>query len=367
MVTVTATRLTSEKYDEYEALTRQVRYGVNLHPLWIAAYLHAFDYFERHAILEARDARNGTLVGMLPLVRKDNRETRFLTQRRFVPAGYGPTDFFGIAAAADVRADVARAIAKWFAASRSEWDQVMVDLIPVDGGDAARAFAGELASAGLRVDVESDRNYLTLDCRGSFDDYLHQLGGEKQKELRYYRNRLAKRGGALTVEHVRTGLAERFDDFVKLYTFRRTSKRQSDPYTRVRQLEAFVRTMIPPYEERGWITLSLLKLDEQVVAYCYCLEYGGVLYYYMPTFRQAFKDCAPGKLLLVALIERAFTTPAIAEFNFMRSEYAYKHWFNPTPSPYLTVTVDNLRSPHMKAVRAVQKMRRALGRLPAMK
>lgn len=362
MRTAAAVTLSPDRFNDYEALSHSVRYGVNLHPLWLATYIDAFQYSEKQVMLEARD-ETGALHGLLPLVRKDSRESRFITQRRLVPAGYGPSDFFGLPATPGREAEVARAMAGWFAGNCDAWDRLMTDLLP-EGHGAWAPFADQLAAAGFDVRVTSDRNYLRLDSSGSYEEYLARLGAPKLKELRYYRNRLLKRGGELTVRHLAEGLDAHFDDFVTLYTSRRHSKEQSDPYTRVKPLQKFVAAIIPHYERRGWVTLSLLSLDDVAVAYCYCLTYDGVLYYYMPTFRQEYQDCAPGKLLLMELIKRAFETPSIREFNFMRSEYDYKHWFEPDSAPYFTITASNRGSRRMKALRVIYKVRRMRG-LPA--
>jgi CelD/BcsL family acetyltransferase involved in cellulose biosynthesis len=356
MIRVGAAALTTDRFEEYEALSRSVKYGVNLHPLWFATYIHAFNYENKHLILEARDGESGTLHGLLPLVRKESTETRFLTHHRLVPAGYGPTDFFGFPATPGREAEVAEATAEWFASQRTSWDHLMMDLLP-QGQGAWELFAEQLARVGFKVDVMSDRNYLTLDCGSPYDAYLSRLGSAKLKDLRYYRNRLLKRGSKLEVVHLDHGLASYFDAFVQLYTSRRSSKNQSDPYTRVVPLRQFVGAIIPQYEKRGWITLSLLKLDEIIVAYCYCLMYARIMYYYMPTFRDEYKDCAPGKLLLMELIRRAFEMPEIVQFNFMRSEYTYKHWFEPEVAPYFKIKVDNHRSPRTHALRLVDRLR----------
>jgi CelD/BcsL family acetyltransferase involved in cellulose biosynthesis len=366
MITVTPVTLQPQRFQEYAALSHTLNYGANLHPVWLQSYIEAFEYTDRHVVLESCDSVSGALLGFLPLVRKDSRESRFITQRRLVPNGYRPTDFFGFPALRGREAEVGRATAEWLDANRGYWDALMIDLLVEDQG-AWAAFAARLTELGFGVEIVSDRNYLTLDTTGSYDNYVARLGAAKLKDLRYYRNRLLKRGSHLDARHLSEGMIEHFDEFIQLYRNRRSTKTQSDPYTRVGPLERFFRLIVERYGPRGWLTLSVLKLDETIVAFCYCLVYDGVLFYYNPAFRDEFKDCAPGKLLLMELIRRAFEDPTIREFNFMRSEYAYKHWFEPESKPYFTITTENHRSHRTRALRAIGYLRSLHGMRAATK
>ena len=73
--------------------------------------------------------------------------------------------------------------------------------------------------------------------------------------------------------------------------------------------------------ENGWLRLSFLRVGEQAVAFQYGFEAGDVLLSqggYDPEYRRF----APGKLLLRALLERAFDRPE--EFRLPRADDPFK-------------------------------------------
>jgi len=361
MLNVTKSTLTEDNYGEYENLSCQVKHGVNLHPIWIGKYIKAFGYEGKEFLLEAREQVSGKLCGLLPLVRKDDQESRFVRHRRLVPAGYGPTDFFDIPALPGCESEVAAGLVTWLVANAGEWDQLMINLIPRETR-AWELFVQHLSKSGFRPTTVSDRNFLRLDTSGLYGRYLDRLGVQKVKELRYYRNRLGKEG-RLEVERITSGAAEYFDDFVSAYSSRRASKLQSDPYTRVAPLYHFIKAVIPEYEKNHWIRLSVLKLDKKIIAYCYHLVYQNVMYYYMPTILEEYKQFSPGKLLSMELIKDAFEDRSIKEFNFMRSEYSYKHWFAPSTEPYVTIACSNPRSYRNKALAVIVSARKARSKI----
>lgn len=352
MIRVARTALAEENRSVYENLVSHVLYGVNLDPTWIDTFVKTFGYEGREYLLEIRETTSDVQLGLLPLVRKDDRASRFVTHRRLVPAGYGPTDFFDIPILPGREAEVTKAIVDWLVRHRSEWDELMLNLVPRETV-AWQFLVRNLEERGLKPRVTSDRNFLRLDTSGSYDDYLRELGNEKVKELRYYRNRLKKEGRRLEVEHVRSGSIEYFERFVEMYGQRRTAKLQSDPYRRVGPLFEFMKTIIPQYEKRGWVRLSLLKLDDEIVACCYNFVHRNVMYYSMPAFADMYKQYSPGRLLLMDLIKGAFEDKSIREFNFMRSEYSYKHWFMPSIAPYVSVSCTNPRSYRNKVLGAI--------------
>lgn len=245
-------------------------------------------------------------------------------------------------------------MATWFVRNADSWDQIILNLIP-EGSNTPSLLAAQLGADGFVVDVTERDCYLTLDTSGSYDEYLSRLGSAKR---RYFRKRLVNIEERLKIEHLAEGTAGYFQDFLEAYRGRRLDIGQSDPFGRMEPLAEFIKAIIPQYEAHGWLTLSMITLDGHVAAYCYCLKYEGVLSYYMPAFRDEYKGHAPGMLLVMALIRKAFETPSIVEFNFGRGDQRYKCWFKPSASRYLSISINNSHSLRMRSLRAIKWLRR---------
>lgn len=337
MIEILQSSLKMEKANEYENLTNNVRYGVNLHPLWLITYLEVFGFKE--VILEAREENSGVLCGLLPLVRKDIKETRYLSIRRLVPLGYLPSDFFNIITLPGREDEVTYSIANWLKDNKHDWDQLKLDLLPAESL-SWDLLVKHLEALGFQPKVTTDHYFLKINTTKPYNEYLKDLGSKKLKEIRYNNNKLLK-AGALEVRHIANDILHFFDDFYEVYSNRRSTVNQSDPFVRTPSLSDFLQKIIPRYEGNDWIRLSLLTLDSKIIAYAHQLIYNQVIYYYMPTFLEEYSKFSPGKVLLTELIKDAFENPAIREFNFMRTEQSYKLWHQPDREAYVKIVVNN--------------------------
>lgn len=79
----------------------------------------------------------------------------------------------------------------------------------------------------------------------------------------------------------------------------------------------------------GWLRLAFLRLDGAPIAFQYGLEHSGSYYFLKGGFDAAFLRFAPGKLLLRAMLERAFTSGAV-KFEFCGEDEAFKREWTST-------------------------------------
>ena len=75
--------------------------------------------------------------------------------------------------------------------------------------------------------------------------------------------------------------------------------------------------------ENGWLRLSFLRVGEQAVAFQYGFEAGGTYYFLKGGYDPEYRRFAPGKLLLRALLERAFAT-GLRSFDFLGADDPFK-------------------------------------------
>ena len=193
---------------------------------------------------------------------------------------------------------------------------------------------------GFQPEAITDSFFLKIDTTEPYGEYLKAWGSKKRKEIRYYKSKLAKEGD-VKVEYLTGEIQQYFAEFMDIYSSRRSSEDQSDPFGRLPSLYDFLKNIIPRYSRHDWIKLSILKLNQTIIAYTYYLIFNHVIYYYMPTFLEEFSAYSPGKILLAELIKNAFEDPEIHEFNFMRGVYSYKLWYEPVREGYVKIIVNN--------------------------
>ena len=87
--------------------------------------------------------------------------------------------------------------------------------------------------------------------------------------------------------------------------------------------EVFYRALARWAAAKGWLRLSFLRLDGRAIAFHYSLQARGVIYALKIGYSEEFAAQAPGKILLVAEIERAFRE-ACRRFDFAGSAADYK-------------------------------------------
>ena len=80
---------------------------------------------------------------------------------------------------------------------------------------------------------------------------------------------------------------------------------------------------------RGSLRLGFLRVDGRAIAFDFCIEEQGSHYLLKTGFDPAFGHFAPGKLLRLAMIERAFRA-GLARYEFLGSADPWKHEWTDT-------------------------------------
>jgi len=130
MLQIVKTSLTEKKFEEYEKLSMQTKYGVNLHPSWLRAYIDHFGYKGKELFLELRDSNSNDLKGLLPMVVQEQKDTRFIKLKRLIPCGYRPTDFFPLIIKPGFEEDFSKLIVEWLTLNSDQWDRIFINYIP---------------------------------------------------------------------------------------------------------------------------------------------------------------------------------------------------------------------------------------------
>lgn len=259
-----------------------------LRPGWITSWWSSFDA-GRPVVYAAR--RGGDLVALLPLVGRDSalRSPTNGHTPRFAPLG----DPDAVAALAAV-------------VSRSNVGSVIVTHVPSEHASAT-AFDRSSRAARRVTWWEEGQTSPVVDVNGDFDGYLASRDRHTRRELGRLRRKLEAEHGPVRVDSfaVPDDLHRDLRAALELeaggWKGRRGTAILSRPDT-----AAFYGRLAESYARRGELRLSTLTAAGRLVAFDLCIVAHGRAWALKGAYDEAFRRYAPGLLLLIAQIERAF-------------------------------------------------------------
>jgi CelD/BcsL family acetyltransferase involved in cellulose biosynthesis len=87
---------------------------------------------------------------------------------------------------------------------------------------------------------------------------------------------------------------------------------------------AFYRNLVELLVPRGWVSFSVLSVDQTPIAYHFGFEYHDRIYWIKPAFDPSYAVHAPGSVLLKHCLEEAMDR-GVGEFDFTVGEESYKY------------------------------------------
>ena len=291
--------------DEWEALVARVGATPFVNPGWFDAWWRAFGR-GRLQVFALR--RHGELAAVLPVaVRRGMRRslTNWHTPELEVPA----------ADPASRRALLQQVLET----TRTPLELGMLTSGLADADDFDTA-ARKQGLRMLRRTIEYSP-YVTIE--GDYEAYEKTLAQRRRSELRRRRRRLSERG-ELTFEIAdgKAGLdallAEGFAVEGSGWKTEEGTAILSRPDT-----EAFYRYVAQWAAPRGSLRLAFLRLDGKPIAFHFTIEEGGSAYQLKGGYEPAFREFAPGQLLVQDMIRWAFAR-GLRTYEFLGADEAFK-------------------------------------------
>jgi hypothetical protein len=188
------------------------------------------------------------------------------------------------------------------------------------------------ASAGYRTleQLLPPSPYVEVD--GEWESFERSLDSKARSDLRRRRRRLEE-AGAVSVEVVDGSerldelLAEGFDLERSGWKAAQGSAIASRPET-----AGFYTDVADWAAGRGILRLSFLRCDGRPVAFQFALEDGGVYYFLKGGYDPAYDRFSPARLLVNAMLARAFST-GLARFDFLGGNEPWKDEWKPALQP----------------------------------
>jgi CelD/BcsL family acetyltransferase involved in cellulose biosynthesis len=175
--------------------------------------------------------------------------------------------------------------------------------------------------SGFHVAQEAEEVALYLDLPQTWEAFLETLSGKDRHELRRKIRRLENEV-VLELRRAEGGSSLRADMEIFFDLHRKSRKDKAEFMTP--EMEAFFQEIAARFQERGWLSLSFLKLAGKEVATFLSFDFSGTEYVYNSGYDPDFSRFSPGIVLAAYCIRRAIEKGK-AGFNFLRGREDYKY------------------------------------------
>ena len=267
---------------------------------WLATWWRFYGGGKRALAVEVREGDD--LVGLYPLVVKSG------PWRTLRAMGTGPSDYLHPLAREGYETRVADAIRPLLREIEG------VDLIDLHGLREDQPLAS--------MTTDDQAQCLVLDLPPTYDAFLATLG----KSLRYDVRRLDKspfKEGKATIE---TNPPDGMNVLFELHKARWRAKRLPGAF--VGRLVPFQRAWAAEAERKGYLWLSVLRVEGEPIGALYAMTVGRQVFYYQAGFAPTEGSISPGTLLVAHTIRRA-VEEGKTRFDFLRGAEDYKRRWKP--------------------------------------
>ena len=262
---------------------------------------------------------------------------------RFLGSGEVCSDYLSLMAKPEHMPRVITAIADYLMGEgQDDWD--VLDLGPIDTHDTAIAqLVTQLEERGALLHRREGPNLWRLDLPPTWDEYEASLSKSHRKQVR----RLVTR--ALNTDRAELHTAttpNELDDawrvLIDLHQRRRKSLGQPGCFASPR-FEAFHRGVAWRLIEANMLRLQWLTLDGRAIAAEYHVAGTDTIFAYQSGVDPDRLDEEPGRLITIALLQKAITD-GFRHFDFCRGDEPYKAHFRAEPRPTIQWRVVSPRS-----------------------
>jgi CelD/BcsL family acetyltransferase involved in cellulose biosynthesis len=283
----------------------------NIFSTWefVSVWLRHFGA-DKEPVVVAYRGGDGGLLGVIPLYRASVRGVRTL---RFM--GHGAGDELGPVCAPADRRHLAAALRRFLESELRRWDVFVGEQLA-----AGTSFTWSAALGGARV-AQVSSPLIRIDGT-RWDDFLASRSANFRQQVRRRERNLFKHHQAryrlLTGPD---GLQHGLDVLFRLHR-----ARWGKEFSLFSEQEAFHREFAEVAQERGWLRLWFLELDDTPVAAWYGFRFCGADCYYQAG-RDPAADREASAFVLFSHTIREAMADGMAEYRLLRGDERYKYRF----------------------------------------
>lgn len=216
-----------------------------------------------------------------------------------------------------------------FQEAANEWDVLTLEEIPSESS-SVEILTESFEAAGKVIEMTRNTCCPILRLPRSCAEYRRTLSATRRYNLQRKQKAL-ERLGPVSYRHIQKGpeLGRAFDAIIALHQTRWMRADGSGGAFSRERFRAFNYDIVQAFENTGWLSLSLLAVDDRPIAGIYGFVYEGTYSFYLPGFDPtAAPHASPGMLLLAHRIEQAIEE-GDDDFDFLQGPDDYKErWAN---------------------------------------
>jgi CelD/BcsL family acetyltransferase involved in cellulose biosynthesis len=248
------------------------------------------------SILTGRDTA-GRLVAVLPMTRTRGFVNGLPARQALATSNTHSCRFDMIARDG---AAAGRLFFEYMAADKT-WDLLRITDVP-EGGNAWHLYRAAETS-GFPVGTWESQRSPYLELPSSYETLLAGMNAHFRSNLRRHRRRLDAMG-TVTVERV-TGGTDLPERLAECFAIEKKSWKGLEGTAMIQdaRTHSFYEQLAHTAASQNYLSLSLLKLNGQPIAFHYGLAYGGIYYMLKVGYDEAFVAGSPGLVLLEEIIK----------------------------------------------------------------
>jgi CelD/BcsL family acetyltransferase involved in cellulose biosynthesis len=216
-----------------------------------------------------------------------------------------------------------------FQEGADEWDVLTLEEIP-STSTTIGALVDVFEEVGQVIEIVKTTGCPMISLPRSLAAYRKTLSATRRYTLQR-KYKALERLGIVSYRHIQKGpeVAQAFDAFVRLHEKRWANHESGGGAFRRERFSAFHRHLVNRFEQNGWLSISLLTVDDRPVAGIYGFVYEDTYYFYLPGFDpDAAPQASPGMQVLSRRIEQAIGE-GLDFFDLLQGDAVYKTaWAN---------------------------------------
>jgi CelD/BcsL family acetyltransferase involved in cellulose biosynthesis len=205
---------------------------------------------------------------------------------------------------------------------RSAWDVAILNKIPTQSINYAVLIAHLNQSKSKHI-IRQSQNSPYIPVNGEWDTFLKSTAVKFRKQLRNKANKI-QRAGEVSFEQIK---AIHSAPKVLGETFKVSSKswkhQEGTSMVSTAERRRFFTLLSKVAEDNGWLSIWLLRLNNEPIALEYHLEYMGRTHAMRGDFDESYRKLSPGSVLEAHIVEHCFRN-RLKEYDFCGLDYKYK-------------------------------------------
>lgn len=211
---------------------------------------------------------------------------------------------------------------------RAEWDLIELNFLP-STSPTVKAITEQATKFGFEHVLKPLNRSPYIPINGNWDDFYMGLKGHFRRNLKNREKRLNKLGSIKLERFTGNGSLELCLEEVFEVGSKSWKEQDGTAIASTQQSRRFYERLAQNTSERGWLNISLLRLNNKPIAFHYSLKYCNQLLLLKTEYDLEYKAYSPGHLIQKDVLKQCFLE-RLREFDFLGQTMLWKrdwtHW-----------------------------------------